>query len=69
MFGVLRDGWVDLTCERGLMSIDLANEQIQPSRVEGLETATGPMLGAAYGPDGTLYIVHDDALFAYRVEH
>jgi hypothetical protein len=69
MFGVLRDGWVDLTCERGLMSIDLANEQIQPSRVEGLETATGPLLGAAYGPDGTLYIVHDDALFAYRVEH
>jgi sugar lactone lactonase YvrE len=69
MYGAIRDGWLEVTCERGLMSVNLETGYTQPSRfAEGSSTMPG-MLGVTYGPDGTLYIVHDGALHAYRVQH
>jgi hypothetical protein len=69
MYGAIRDGWLDVTCERGVVSINLETGYVQPARIENAVNPIVTMLGMTYGPDGTLYIFHDGALHAYRVEH
>jgi hypothetical protein len=69
MFGAIRGGWLDVTCERGLTSVNLATGRAQSSRMLDAAISMPSMLGATYGPDGTLFVIHDGALNAYRVEH
>ncbi|HET9493966.1 MAG TPA: hypothetical protein VFR15_07030 [Chloroflexia bacterium] len=69
MFGAMRDGWLEVTCEQGIVSVNLETGHVQPSRILGWSSSMPKMLGVTYGPDGTLYVIHDGALHAYRVEH
>jgi hypothetical protein len=67
-FGEVRGGWLDVTCEYGLMSVELATGSLQPSRMSDASITMPAMLGMTYGPDGHLYVIHDGALHAYSVE-
>jgi outer membrane protein assembly factor BamB len=69
VYGAVRDGWLDVTCERGLISINLETGRAQPAWIANSPVQNQYMVGMTYGPDGTLYVVQQEGLVAYRVQH
>ncbi|MFL5734679.1 MAG: SMP-30/gluconolactonase/LRE family protein [Chloroflexia bacterium] len=60
--------WLDVSCDRGLVSINTRTGNLQDSLVEENKPALASPTGLAYGPDGLLYVLDRAALVAYRVE-
>lgn len=61
--------WVDVTCNKGIFTINKKSGQVQASEVAGdAPELTGPW-GLTYGPDGTLYVLDNNNIIAYKVQH
>ena len=59
--------WLDVSCGNKLISLNKATGEIRS--VQALDDAPLPEAptGLTYGPDGTLYVVSNDKVFAYKV--
>jgi hypothetical protein len=66
---VISGDWLDVSCEKGLVSINKKSKDMQQSTVEG----EGPQLvapqGMVYGPDNILYVLDGSAVIAFKVQH
>jgi hypothetical protein len=61
--------WLDISCDKGLISVNKKSGNIQQSNVVG----NGPQLitpeGLVYGPDNTLYLLDGSTVIAFKVQH
>ena len=60
--------WVDVSCSRGLVSINTKTGDVQSSMAADNDLPGTPA-GITYGPDGTLYILDFGILVACKVQH
>jgi outer membrane protein assembly factor BamB len=60
--------WVDVSCSRGLVSINTRTGDVQRSMAADNDLPGTPA-GIAYGPDGTLYMLDFGILVACKVQH
>lgn len=65
----LNGDWLDVTCDRGMVSVNKTSGALQLVRVDGGESRLVAPRGLTYAPDGTLYVVDGNALIQYRVQH
>jgi hypothetical protein len=61
--------WLDVSCDRGLFSIDRQSQSVQLSRVEAGQQPLQVTLGITYAPDGTLFVLTGPNLVAYETTH
>jgi len=61
--------WIDVTCDKGLVSINKASGEIRQSLVVGDRPQLVAPTALTYGPDGTLYVVDQGIVTSYKVQH
>ena len=61
--------WLEVSCDRGLRSIDRERHLVQRSRLPEDATPWSDPTGLTYGPDGTLYVLDTGRIVALAVEH
>jgi hypothetical protein len=66
---VINGDWVDISCAKGIYSLNKKTGTLQPSRVDGGAPRLSSPKGMTYAPDGTLYVLDGSTLVQYRVEH
>ncbi|HLZ08076.1 MAG TPA: NHL repeat-containing protein, partial [Chloroflexota bacterium] len=66
-FLALRETWLDVSCDTGLLMIDTIKHQVRMEYFVGGEPPKSPV-GLAYGPEGSLYVLDGTAIIEYGVK-
>ena len=62
--------WIDLSCDRGLASINVKDHSIQLSRFEPMSSRPGNATGITYGADkGIIFLLEGSTLRMYTIQH
>ena len=61
--------WLDVTCDRGMVSINRQSGHIQLALIEDYPSTLTSPTGLAYGAEGILYVVDKGTLYAFKVKH
>jgi DNA-binding beta-propeller fold protein YncE len=61
--------WLEASCSTGLVSLNTEDDFVQFTHVVGDGPRPMSPRGVAYGPDGTLYVLDGQTLYAYGVTH
>ncbi len=61
--------WLDLSCSSGLISINKVTGKVQSVRYSENSLKPSAPTGVTYDPDGTLYVLDDDKVIQYTVQH
>jgi hypothetical protein len=63
------DDWLEASCSTGLVSLNTQENYVQLTHFADAGPHPLSPRGITYGPDGTLYTLDGNTLFAYRVAH